>query len=283
MSDGRGNTSGEPLAARIDRARGSVSDDFIGATTGLILGSGLDAIAREITPHAVQNTRDIEGLCASTAPSHAGELIRGDLFGQPVLALKGRVHLYEGYGALDVAMPVYLMAALGVKTLIITNAAGGLNPDFQPGDVVLIHDHLNLTGQNPLIGVDAPTIGVRFPDMSRAYDPALLDALGQAASRAGQTLEEGIYAGVTGPSLETSAERRMLRTLGSDLVGMSTVMEVIAANHAGLSVGGLSVVTNAATGGADQQPDTLEDVLAHAATGAGIIGDILEAYCAALA
>ncbi|MEO1151144.1 MAG: purine-nucleoside phosphorylase [Pseudomonadota bacterium] len=265
-----------PLAARVATAHASAGDAFTGASIGLILGSGLDGLADDIAVEHSVETSAITGLRPSTAPSHRGRLVRGMLFGQPVLALQGRVHLYEGYSALDVAMPVYLMAALGVETLIITNAAGGLNPDYQPGNVVLIRDHLNMTGHNPLAGVDAPEIGLRFPDMSCAYDPALRSTLMDAANRAGHPLTEGIYAGVTGPSLETSAERRMLRTLGGDLVGMSTVMEVIAANHARLKVAGLSVVTNAATGGPDQQPDTLEDVLENAAKGARGIREVLK-------
>ena len=162
-----------------------------------------------------------------------------------------------------------LLGRLGARRLVVTNAAGALTPDFAPGDVMLIEDHLNFTGVNPLTGPNDDGVGLRFPDMSRAYDPDLAEAAMRAAAAAGVALRRGIYAGVAGPSLETSAERRFLRAAGADAVGMSTVLEVIAAVHAGMRVVGLSAITNAATGGPDQQPDTIEAVLAQA----GVAGE----------
>jgi purine-nucleoside phosphorylase len=164
-----------------------------------------------------------------------------------------------------VALPVYLLRALGAERLIVTNAAGALNASFEPGQVMLIDDHINLTGANPLTGPEEPALGLRFPDMSRAYDPLLRAAALEAAEAAGVTLRRGIYVGIAGPSLETSAERRFFASAGGDAIGMSTVTEVIAANHAGMAVLGLSAITNAATGGPDQAPDTIEEVLANAA------------------
>ena len=242
---------------------------------GLILGSGLGHVVDNMEIEHSAPFDAINGLCASSAPSHAGRLIRGNWASHPLLISQGRVHLYEGYSALDVAMPAYLMAALGVRTLIITNAAGALNPDFEPGEICMITDHINFTGHNPLIGIDEPEIGVRFPDLSDAYDRNLRARIHQTAKKNNITLQNGIYAGVSGPSLETSAERRYLRQSGADLVGMSTIMEVIAANHAGLAVAGLSTITNKATGGDDQAPDSLEEVLHYAAKGAKTLERLL--------
>lgn len=243
---------------------------------GMILGSGLGGLAARVGDVVVVPASSIAGLPVSTAPGHAGRLVIGRLAGRRVALMQGRLHLYEGWSAQDVVLPVYLLRALGARTLVVTNAAGALNPDFAPGDVMLIEDHLNLTGANPLTGPNDDRLGLRFPDMSRAYDPGLRARAAAAAEAAGIALARGIYAGIAGPSLETSAERRWLRATGADAVGMSTVLEVIAANHAGLSVLGLSAITNAATGGPAQAPDTIEDVLAHAAVAGERIGTLLE-------
>jgi len=200
----------------------------------------------------------------------------GSLFGRRAVLMQGRLHLYEGWAAADIALAVRLLGRLGARRLIVTNAAGALSPDFAPGDVMLIEDHLNFTGVNPLTGPNDDRVGLRFPDMSRAYDPDLRAAALRAAAGSGVTLRRGIYAGVAGPSLETSAERRFLRAAGADAVGMSTVVEVIAAVHAGLRVVGLSAIANAATGGPEQQPDTIEAVLAHAAMAGEKIARLLE-------
>lgn len=245
--------------------------------TALILGSGLGDLARSVTDATTIPYAEITGFPTSTAPGHAGQLILGTLHGTRVALMRGRLHLYEGWSARDIALPVYLLGALGARRLIVTNAAGALNAEYAPGEVMLIEDHLNFTGANPLTGPNDDDLGPRFPDLSRAYDPALRAAARAAAAAAGIPLRQGIYAGIAGPSLETSAERRWLRASGADAVGMSTVIEVIAAAHIGLPVLGLSAISNAATGGPDQAPDTIEDVLAHAAVaGRGIAALIAE-------
>lgn len=231
----------------------------------LILGSGLSGLAAAVTDAKRIPYSDIEGFPAATAPGHEGQLILGELHQQRVAILSGRPHLYEGWQPAQIALPIRTLRALGATVLAVTNAAGALNDQFEPGDVMLITDHMNFTGLNPLIGPNDDDVGLRFPDMSRAYDPHLRAATAKALEAEGISYREGIYAGVTGPSLETSAERRFLRAAGADAVGMSTVTEVIAAVHAGLRVVGLSAITNKATGGDDQQPDTIEDVHRHAA------------------
>jgi purine-nucleoside phosphorylase len=190
--------------------------------------------------------------------------------------MDGRLHPYEGWSARDVVLPIYLLKRLGAVRLVVTNSAGGLSPDFGPGEVMLIEDHLNLTGLNPLTGPNDDRLGLRFPDMSRAYEPELRARALRTAQANKLKLRRGIYAGILGPSLETSAERRWLRGCGADAVGMSTVLEVIAARHAGLSVLGLSAISNSATGGPDQQPDTIEEVLENAAVAGRTITALLE-------
>jgi purine-nucleoside phosphorylase len=254
-------------------ARGAASGG-----TAIILGSGLGDLADAVEGPVTIAFAEIAGFPVPTAPGHAGRLVVGALFGRPVTLMQGRLHLYEGWSAADVALPVYLLKALGAERLVVTNAAGAVSPDLAPCDVMLIEDHLNFTGANPLTGPNDAALGLRFPDLSRAYDPALRAAALAAAATAGVALRRGIYAGVAGPSLETSAERRFLRAAGADAVGMSTVIEVIAAAHAGLPVLGLSAITNAATGGPEQQPDTIEAVLANAA----VAGRKIEALLAAL-
>lgn len=214
----------------------------------LILGSGLGALAGEVDEAVVVPYTYIPNFPASTAPGHAGRLVLGSIEGKSVAVMAGRVHLYEGYTAQQVAFPVRVLRLLGATTLIITNAAGGVNPDFHPGSLMLITDHINLTGHNPLIGPNVADLGPRFPDMSAAYSPNLLRKARAAGQRIGEPLEEGLYAGVNGPSYETPAEIRMVRLLGADAVGMSTVMEVIAANHAGMETLGISCITNMAAG-----------------------------------
>ena len=242
----------------------------------LILGSGLGDLADAVENPRVLPYAGIPGFPVSTAPGHAGELVAGTLFGRRVAVMRGRLHLYEGWTAQEVALGVRLLAGLGATRLVVTNAAGALNPEFAPGDAMLIEDHLNFTGQNPLIGPNEPALGLRFPDMSRAYEPELRRLALVAAEAAGVTLRRGVYAGVAGPSLETSSERRFLRAAGGDAVGMSTVLEVIAAVHAGMRVLGLSAITNSATGGPAQAPDTIEAILAVAAEAGRRIEAVLE-------
>lgn len=250
--------------------------------TAIILGSGLGGLAEAVTDPTRVPYAEIDGLPVSTAPGHAGELVIGRLHGQRCALMRGRLHLYEGWSARDIALPVYLLKRLGARRLIVTNAAGALNAAFAPGAVMLIGDHLNFTGSNPLTGPDEPDLGPRFPDLSRAYDPGLRALARAAADAIGLDLREGIYAGIAGPSLETSAERRWLRAGGADAVGMSTVIEVIAAAHAGLPVLGLSAISNGATGGPDQQPDTIEAVLENAALAGHDISRLLARLLPAL-
>lgn len=254
------------ISSRLTRAHASIADR-IGAPceVALMLGSGLGQLADAVANAAIIPYGEIEGFPVSTAPGHKGQLVIGELFGRRTVVMQGRLHLYEGWQPGDIALAVYLLKRLGVDTLVVTNAAGGLNPDYRPGDVMLIEDHLNFTGQSPLVGANDEAIGLRFPDQSRLYDPDLQRRALAAAERAGIELRRGIYCGLKGPELETSAERRFFRMAGGDAVGMSTVMEVIAANHAGLRILGLSAIANAATGGPEQEPDTIESVVAMAA------------------
>ncbi|MBD2861391.1 purine-nucleoside phosphorylase [Paenibacillus oceani] len=215
---------------------------------GLILGSGLGVLADLMEDVTVIHYEEIPFFPVSTVEGHAGELLVGTIGGRKAVLMKGRFHLYEGYDVASVAFPVRVMRALGVQSLLVTNAAGGVNTGYRPGDLMLIHDHVNLMFRNPLIGRNEEALGVRFPDMSQAYSARLIEAAREAADQLGIRLEEGVYAGMLGPSYETPAEIKMLRTLGADAVGMSTVPEVIAARHAGIEVLGISCITNMAAG-----------------------------------
>lgn len=215
---------------------------------GIILGSGLGAFADALADATAIPYSELPHFPISGVPGHAGRLVVGMLGGEPIVAMQGRVHYYEGYSAQEVAFPARVLCSLGIKTLVVTNAAGGINLGFGVGDLMAITDHLNLAGYNPLIGPNDDKLGPRFPDMSHAYDPALRELLLQAAKTNGTTLREGVYACLSGPSYETPAEIRMLRTLGADAVGMSTVPEVIAAAHMGVRVAGISCITNLAAG-----------------------------------
>ena len=219
---------------------------------GVVLGSGLGAFADRLERKAVVPYEEIPGFPISKVPGHAGRLVVGDLEGPggvvTVATMQGRVHAYEGWPASEVAFGARVLCALGVKALLVTNAAGGINAAYGAGALVRLTDHLNLTGQSPLVGPNDDRLGPRFPDMSEPYDRRLGQLLDEAAAEVGVTLQQGVYAGVLGPSYETPAEIRMLRTLGADLVGMSTVHEVIAAHHQGVPVAGISVVTNLASG-----------------------------------
>lgn len=219
---------------------------------GLILGSGLGVLAELMeNPVSIPYT-DIPHFPVSTVEGHEGELLLGTIQDRPVVLMKGRFHMYEGYGPEVTAFPVRVMKELGVKSLLVTNAAGGINTSFEPGDLMLISDHLNMTGTNPLIGPNDPELGVRFPDMSQAYSRQLRQLAKEVAVGQGIALREGVYAGLLGPTYETPAEIVMLRTLGADAVGMSTVSEVIVARHAGLEVLGISCISNMAAGILDQ-------------------------------
>ncbi|XEC92813.1 purine-nucleoside phosphorylase [Paenibacillus tarimensis] len=219
---------------------------------GLIMGSGLGILGDYITDAVVIPYRDIPHFPVSTVEGHAGELMIGQLSGRTVVLMRGRFHMYEGYGPELTAFPVRVMKALGVHTLVVTNAAGGINTEYEPGDLMLISDHINLTGRNPLIGPNDDELGVRFPDMSEAYSRRIRGLARKAGAEQGIELQEGVYIGVLGPSYETPAEIRMMRTMGADAVGMSTVAEVVAARHSGIEVLGISCISNMAAGILDQ-------------------------------
>lgn len=214
----------------------------------LILGSGLGALAARVEDAVVVPYADIPHFPLSTAPGHAGRLLLGSLGGRPVAVMSGRVHLYEGYTPQEVVFPIRLLHTLGARALLVTNAAGGVNLSFHPGTLMLITDHINLTGQNPLTGPNDPRFGVRFPDMTQAYSTRLQDLVRLAALDQRVDLAEGVYLGLRGPSYETPAEIRMARALGADAVGMSTVLETIAARHLDMEVAGISCITNMAAG-----------------------------------
>lgn len=227
---------------------------------GLILGSGLGVLADEIEEAARIPYKQIPDFPVSTVEGHAGQLVFGKLNGVPVVAMQGRFHYYEGYSFDQVTFPVRVMKELGVGSLIVTNAAGGVNKDFSPGDLMLITDHINNMGSNPLIGHNDSRLGVRFPDMSEAYSKDLIQRAKAVAKALNIDLQEGVYVGNTGPTYETPAEVRMIRTLGGDAVGMSTVPEVIVARHSGLEVLGISCISNMASGILDQ-PLNHEEVI----------------------
>lgn len=246
------------VAAAAARDRGAG-----GAPVALILGTGLGALAREMTVESSVEYAAIPGFPLSTVESHQGRLLTGSLGGQPVMAMQGRTHLYEGYAAQEVAFPVRVLHELGAHTLIVSNACGGMHPLWEVGDLMLIADHINLLGANPLVGPNDDRLGPRFPDMSTAYDAGLRALARQVAGEQGIVLREGVYVAVPGPSLETRAEYRMLRGLGADVVGMSTVPEVIVAVHSGMRVLGVSVITDRCLPDA-LEPASLEAILAAA-------------------
>lgn len=215
---------------------------------GIILGSGLGTLGEKIENPQYVDYKDIPNFPVSTAPGHVGRFVFGTLNGKKVMCMQGRIHLYEGYEVQNVVMPIRVMKMMGVKKLIVTNAAGGINESFSVGDIMVITDHINFTGKNCLIGKNDDDFGCRFPDMSFAYAPALREIAFNCAEKLGMKLCEGVYIGCTGPSYETPAEIRAFRVLGADTVGMSTVQEVIAANHCGIDVLGFSLVSNKAAG-----------------------------------
>ncbi|WP_191555980.1 purine-nucleoside phosphorylase [Metabacillus idriensis] len=219
---------------------------------GLILGSGLGVLADEIENAVKIPYEEIPNFPVSTVEGHAGQLVFGTLKGANVVAMQGRFHFYEGYDMKKVTFPVRVLKEMGVKTIIVTNAAGGVNESFEPGDLMIISDHINNMGTSPLIGPNDSDLGVRFPDMSQAYSRELRTLAKNAASELGIKVQEGVYVGNTGPAYETPAEVRLARVIGGDAVGMSTVPEVIVANHAGMKVLGISCISNMAAGILDQ-------------------------------
>ncbi|MFN2433296.1 MAG: purine-nucleoside phosphorylase [Gemmatimonadota bacterium] len=234
-------------SADVLRARG-----FPRPRAALVLGTGLGALATAIDPAAEIAYADVPHLPPSTAVGHAGRLIGGTLAGAPVVAMQGRLHVYEGYTMQEVTFPVRVLRELGAEVLVLSNAAGGLDPLFRLGDLMLVEDHINLMGDNPLRGPNDDRLGPRFPDLSRAYDPELLELAEEVALAERLRVRRGVYAAVPGPSLETRAEYRFLRTAGADAVGMSTAPETIVASHAGMRVLAVSVITDLCL------PDALE-------------------------
>lgn len=283
MANGAALSLGEQLEA----ARAAVAER-VGALPriGLVLGSGLGAFAETLEDAAVVPYGEIPHMPKPTVHGHAGELCVGNVGSVRVAVLRGRVHLYEGHPVDRAVFGVRLLARLGCEAFILTNAAGGLRPSFRPGRLMLLSDHLNLMGKNPLVGPNHDELGPRFPDMTRAYDPELGDLARKAAAEVGVHLEEGVYAALLGPTYETPAEIRMVRTLGADAVGMSTVPEVIALRHMGARCAAVSCITNmgagmtAATLSHDEVAETAgavrEEFMRLLSTWIGLIGPILD-------
>lgn len=255
------------LATQVEESRRAVAARFGAAPrVGIILGTGLGGLAAQIDDRTAIPYAEIPHFSVSTVESHAGQLVCGTLRGVPVVAMEGRFHYYEGYSMQQVTFPVRVMKSLGIEILIITNAAGGMNPHYELADLVAIEDHINLMGDNPLRGPNDDALGPRFPDMSQPYDKQLLALARRSALELGIPCQPGVFVAVTGPNLETRAEYRMLRALGADLVGMSTVPEVIVAVHAGLRVLGFSIVTDICLPDA-LEPVEISKILATAAKG----------------
>jgi purine-nucleoside phosphorylase len=255
-------TSGPALVAAsvaAVRARTSLVPDV-----AIILGTGLGGLADAISVECAISYDELPGFATPTVESHSGRLLIGTLGGRRVVAMQGRFHRYEGYSLADVTLPVRVMRALGATTLIVSNACGGMREDWKAGDLMVISDHINLLGDNPLVGPHVPEWGARFPDMSAAYYPALREIAHDVARKQKTTLQEGVYAAVMGPNLETRAEYVMLRKMGADVVGMSTVPEVIVARQSGLRVLGLSIITDECVPETLQEA-SLEKILAVAA------------------
>jgi purine-nucleoside phosphorylase len=256
---------GEDYRRRVEACARFVRDKIaVQPEWGVIMGTGQQLLAERLVGGGALPYDELPHFPRATSPTHAGRLLWGLLSGRPALVFQGRIHVYEGYSHPQVVLPVRLLAALGVKNLFITNAAGGLNHHFRGGDLMLIADHINFLGGNPLIGENVDAWGPRFPDLSRAYDQNLMDLAEEVARREGIVLRKGVYVAVAGPSLETPAETRFLRLIGADAVGMSTAAEVIAAVHAGLRILGVSIISNVNLPDA-MAPITLEDIVATVA------------------
>jgi purine-nucleoside phosphorylase len=233
------------LYDKIQEAAASIRRQFAEAPkAGIILGTGLGSLTQQIEVRAAIDYGDIPNFLRSTATSHRGRLVCGRLNGLPVVAMEGRLHMYEGYPLKELTLPVRVMKALGADLLVVSNACGGLNPYFRAGDIMLIDDHINLMGDNPLIGINDDRLGPRFPDMCEPYSRALIERALAEARRGDIVCHQGVFVAVAGPNLETRAEYRFLRMIGADVVGMSTVPEVIVAVHCGMRVVGFSVITD---------------------------------------
>jgi purine-nucleoside phosphorylase len=261
----------ERLALAVDavRSRWSRTPD-----AAVILGTGLGGLADRMDVETAIPYDAIPGMPLSTVESHAGRLLCGTLADRHVIAMQGRFHRYEGYSLAEVVFPVRLLRALGAPTLVVSNACGGMHPLWAAGDLMLISDHINLLGDNPLVGPNDDALGPRFPDMSEPYDAALRALAREVATRKGLTLREGVYVAVAGPNLETRAEYRMLRALGADVVGMSTVPEVIVARHGGMRVLGLSIITDQCLPDA-LEPASVEQIIAVARRAEPALADVV--------
>ena len=252
------------LKAKIKEASDSIRrKTTLSPDVGIILGTGLGQLVESIEIEANISYEQIPHLPVSTVESHAGRLIFGALSGKKVVAMQGRFHFYEGYTMQEITFPVRVMKELGIQMLLVSNACGGLNPQFKAGDIMAITDHINLQGGNPLIGVNDDTLGPRFPDMYNCYDKDLIALAEETALELGIKLQKGVYVSVAGPNLETAAEYRFLRGIGADVVGMSTVPEVIAARHQGTKVLGFSIVTDMGLPDA-LKPTNLDEIIAVA-------------------
>lgn len=248
---------------------------------GFLTGTGLGDSVETMQDAVCLDYRDIPHFPVSTVESHKGRLIVGTMAGKSVVAMQGRFHLYEGYSPLEVVFPIRVMQEIGVKTLIVSNAAGGLNPEFHAGDIMMIADHINLTASNPLVGANEDRWGIRFPDMTAVYDKSLILRAREAADELGISLRQGVYAGLKGPSLETPAETRFLRMIGADAVGFSTIAEVIAGVHAGMRILGLSTITN--VNNPDHPvPATVEEIIAVAREASTTLGKLVRKVIEAL-
>jgi len=230
---------------------------------GIILGTGLGGLVEQIEVEATLDYEDIPNFPSSTAVSHAGRLVCGKLNGLPVMAMEGRFHMYEGYPLKQITLPVRVFKAMGASLLVVSNACGGMNPNYQCGDIMVIEDHINLMGDNPLIGINDDRLGPRFPDMCEPYEQALVDRALSIARTQDIVAHKGVFVAVAGPNLETRAEYRFLRTIGADVVGMSTVPEVIVAVHCGLRVVGFSIITDMCLPDA-LKPANVEEIIAIA-------------------
>jgi purine-nucleoside phosphorylase len=241
---------------------------------GIILGTGLGTLAEGIRVETDISYKEIPHFPVSTVESHAGFLIFGELSGKKILAMSGRFHYYEGYDLKQVTFPVRVMKALGINTLVVSNACGGLNPLYKAGDIMVISDHINLLGSNPLFGPNDESLGPRFPDMCRCYDPEFIVLAENVALNLGIKMQKGVYVAVAGPNLETAAEYRFLRSIGADVVGMSTVPEVIVARHQGMRVLGFSLVTDMGLPDA-LKPTNMVEILATAAKSEPLLKGIM--------